>query len=76
MVWRGARLCPEKARKGLPVWTVVVLGECLEEVAGCPSHFPTWQLCVEEDTRGALTGAFEHIYWREGCRVEAVERNA
>lgn len=40
MVWRVARLCPEKARKGPPVWTVVVLGEYLEEVAGCPRHFP------------------------------------
>lgn len=57
MVWRGARLCPEKARKGPPVWTVVVLGECLEEVAGCPSHFATWQPCVE-DTRGALSGGW------------------
>lgn len=56
--WHVARLCPEKARKGPPVWTVVVLGECLEEVAGCPSHFPTWQPCVEEDTRGALSGGW------------------
>lgn len=58
MVWRVARLCPEKARKGPPVWTVVGLGECLEEVAGGHATFQTWQLCVEEDMRGALTGGW------------------
>lgn len=57
MVWRVARLCPGKARKGPPVWTVVVLGGVFG--GGCWVATPLSKLgsCV----------------WRRTCEVHSPE---